>query len=114
MVLLNQRYVNSHKFRSQLRGTEHRKSTPSGHHPREESKCLLLRSWEIVCSQKAGHQHLPTFEINDYTGIFVQCRSMVLSIIDIMAHVDYISSHRHLYFAFGLRGKTYHIEVTIN
>lgn len=70
------------------------------------------------CMQsKAGHQHLPTFEINDFTGIFVQRRSMVLSIIDIKAHVDCFPSYGHLYFAFGLPGKTYYmayIEVTIN
>jgi len=48
-----------------------------------------------------GHQHWPIFEIDDFTGVFIQCRAVVLGIIDIKAHVDYIPFHKRLHFAFG-------------
>jgi hypothetical protein len=48
-----------------------------------------------------GHQHWPIFEIDDFTGVFIQCRAVVLGIIDIKAYVDYIPFHKRLHFAFG-------------
>jgi len=48
-----------------------------------------------------AHQALqrgPALEIKDFTGIFIECRSVVLGIIDIQADVDYILFHRHLRF----------------
>jgi hypothetical protein len=66
--------------------------------------CALAKSWP---------QRRPTFEINEFTTVFVQYRTVVLSIIDIKTHVDYIPFHRRLHFAFALSGKAYRFEVTI-
>jgi hypothetical protein len=40
-------------------------------------------------------------------------RARVRGIIDIKAHVDYISFHRPLHVAFGLSGRSYRFEVAI-
>jgi len=43
-------------------------------------------------------QGRPAFEINDFTGFFVEYCTVVLGIIDIQADVDYILLHRRLCF----------------
>ncbi len=45
--------------------------------------------------------------------IFIQCRTVVLCITDLKAHVDYILFHGRCYFTFSFSGVAYHFEIAI-
>ena len=51
---------------------------------------------ELVKLAEQSFQGWPAFEINDFAGAFVQCRAVVLGVIDIKTHVDYSLLHRRL------------------
>ncbi len=55
---------------------------------------MLAKLLELA---EQAFQRRPAFEINDFTGAFVQCRAVVLCIVDIKAYVDYSMVYRRLF-----------------
>jgi len=54
---------------------------------------MLTKLFELA---EQSFQGWPAFEINDFTRVLVQCRAVVLGVIDIKTHVDYSLFHRRL------------------
>jgi hypothetical protein len=57
---------------------------------------------QLIQLREQTLQRGPATEIDDFTGLFVEGRAMVLGIVDIQADVEYVLVHRRL---LGSRGK---------
>jgi len=69
---------------------------------------------ELAEQAEQAFQRWPTLKINNFAGVLVQCRAVVVCIVDIKIHLDYSMFHRRLLFTNDFSGIAYHFEVSIS